>query len=350
MPNALLLSTVTAFALQLGVQLASGSPFIFNPYTPVGKTVALDANHPAFGAQVPEGSVSYRAMARSLPDSLADLLVTAAENAAPSEGGAPREINSTARTNDQEGSVGVVVAAKSENLTIGEVGARQLEVATSEDLARLESFFGRQMVYVFDKLPRKGSINPVPWPSSYWPDQYGRFKDITRRDIGAGFFHIAVTNMLGLLRHSFIVDVTAGAEVWNQPVRSYEVLEAAAIDPAQAGRKYFRTNSYPFNPSAAKLVFVKTRFKWIVEASEDGPLVSTGKVEKSTKSADYTYILELDRSGNIIGGEWVDKSQENHPDFLWFPTAKPALNTVTEVGLKYSEVAGLLASSISGWC
>lgn len=449
----------TAFVLQSSLQLAMGSPLEYNPYTPGGKTVALDASHPAYGAQLPDTSVAFRATARSLPDSLADLLTTAAAS---------------------------VKAGGSERSADG-----------PEDLARLENFFGVQMTYKFSDLPRKGGIDPIPWPSSYWPifqdsinykwdkkqaspaekyakafghnvkefmdnvsknngvlsqaskkacssdydcvfngdgsmcakrdgerrgyciptwfgichawapaallepepicpvtkngvtfqpfdikalvsmaydgahldtvftgtrfngkdsepnnkDQYGRFKDLTRRDTGAGFFHIAAANMLGNLNHSFVVDVTAGAEVWNQPVRSYEVLEATTIDPATAGRKYFKTNSYPFNPAATQLKFVKTLFKWIVESSENGPLVSNpSKIDKSTKSAEYTYILELDDDDNILGGEWVDRSQENHPDFIWFPVGKPPMDTVTAVGLEYKDVVELLDASIEGRC
>ncbi|GAB9464815.1 hypothetical protein Gpo141_00002241 [Globisporangium polare] len=482
----------TAFALQSSLTLVTGSPLEYNPYTPVGKTVTLDASHPAFGAKLPTTSVAYRAMARSLPDSLADLLTTAAESV--------KATGTSERSTDSANSeAGVVFAASYENVAVGApTSVRKLEVATSEDLARLETFFGVQMTYRFSDLPRNGGIDPIPWPSSYWPifqdsinykwdkkqaspaekyakafgkdvkafmtkvsenngvlsqaskkacssdfecifqgdgslcakregqqrgyciptwfgichawapaallepepicpvtkngvtfqpfdikalvsmaydgahidtvftgtrfngkdseannkDQYGRFKDLTRRDIGAGFFHIAAANMLGNLNHSFVVDVTAGSEVWNQPVRSYQVLEATAIDPAQAGRKYFKTNNgYPFNPAATKLMFVKTLFKWIVESSENGPLVSNPtKIDKSTKSAEYTYILELDDDENILGGEWVDKSQENHPDFLWFPVAKPSMDTVTAVGLEYKDVSELLDASIEGRC
>ena len=31
----------------------------------------------------------------------------------------------------------------------------------------------------------------------------------------------------------------------------------------------------------------------------------------------YSYILELDDGGNIIGGEWSAQSREQHPDFAW---------------------------------
>jgi hypothetical protein len=60
--------------------------------------------------------------------------------------------------------------------------------------------------------------------------------------------------------------------------------------------------------------------------------------------------LELDANNNIIGGEWIGKSNTNHPDFLWFPVTTPSLNTVTKVGLSYRLVKNLLTASANGSC
>jgi hypothetical protein len=178
-------------------------------------------------------------------------------------------------------------------------------------------------------------------------DQYGRFSSAERRDVGPGYFHIAITNVMGKHQQSFVVDVTAGAEVWNQPVRSYEVQEMELMDAAEASQQYFGTPTYPFNDEMVFLAYAKTTFRWIGESYDDGPLVSTGKIDEFTESADYEYLLELDANYNIIGGEWVGQSKEEHPDFLWFPTAKPAESVVTSAGLSYANVKELLALSIS---
>ncbi|DAZ97477.1 TPA: hypothetical protein N0F65_009960 [Lagenidium giganteum] len=177
-------------------------------------------------------------------------------------------------------------------------------------------------------------------------DQYGRFRDAARRDIGAGFFHIAMTNIMGRFKKSFVVDVTAGSEVWNQPVRKYEVLDMYLVDTAQVAREIYKTDRYPFNNAMKQLAYVRTKFSWIVEAGENGPLVSTGAVDQYTKSAEYTYLLELDGKQNIIGGEWLWDSNDEHPDFLWFPTGRPSESTVTNVGLSYKDVRELLDASV----
>jgi hypothetical protein len=181
-------------------------------------------------------------------------------------------------------------------------------------------------------------------------DQYGRFTDDRRRDISPGYFHIAVTNIMGRFNHSFVVDITAGNEVWNQPVRSYEILRLSWMTPAAAAKKFFEVEKYPFNDAATKIAVVTTRFSWIVESGVNGPLVSTGIVDKFTTSADYEYLLETDETYQILGGEWLSGSKANHPDFLWLPANKPDNSTVTSVGLVYAEIESLLDESVSGDC
>ncbi|EGZ06319.1 hypothetical protein PHYSODRAFT_246587 [Phytophthora sojae] len=178
-------------------------------------------------------------------------------------------------------------------------------------------------------------------------DQYGRFTNAARRDMGAGFFHIAIANIMGKQKRSFVVDVTAGAEVWNQPVRSFVVRNMDLVNTRTASMKYFGIPTYPFNDKMVRLAYAKTTFSWIVESYVDGPLVSTGQVDRYTVARDYEYLLELDVNYNIIGGEWVGNSKDDHPDFLWFPTAKPAANVVTGVGLSYANIQELVQQSLS---
>uniref|UniRef100_H3H1Q5 Elicitor-like transglutaminase n=1 Tax=Phytophthora ramorum TaxID=164328 RepID=H3H1Q5_PHYRM len=178
-------------------------------------------------------------------------------------------------------------------------------------------------------------------------DQYGRYNNPARRDLGAGYFHIAIANLMGKQKRSFVVDVTAGAEVWNQPVRSYQVKSMDIVNTMMASLKYFGTFRYPFNDKMVRLAYVKTTFSWISESYKDGPLVSTGQINSFTVSKDYEYLLELDANNVIIGGEWVGQSKQDHPDFLWFPTSKPAANAVTGVGLSYANVQELLQLSQS---
>ncbi|KAG2503013.1 hypothetical protein JM18_009652, partial [Phytophthora kernoviae] len=133
---------------------------------------------------------------------------------------------------------------------------RRLEVNTNKDIAKLEAYFGTPMEKTLKNLPTSGVHTPSPWPAPYWPtyqdginvvwsqgepspaenvgtvftgarfnggtdskDDNGRHSNAAYRDLNPAYFHIAAANMLGSLNATFVVDVTAGSEVWNQPVR-----------------------------------------------------------------------------------------------------------------------------------
>lgn len=178
-------------------------------------------------------------------------------------------------------------------------------------------------------------------------DKYGRPTDSARRDLGPGFFHVAMGNILPRFNRSFVIDVDGGAQVWNQPFYSYKILKTLNLSLKAAGKKVYGTTTYPFNSNATKIRYVQNEVTWIVESGENGPLVSTGKAAASyTTSKNYTYLLELDAKNEILGGEWIGASTWDHPDFLWFATERPADDTVSSVGINYSYVRDLLNSSI----
>ena len=81
-------------------------------------------------------------------------------------------------------------------------------------------------------------------------------------------------------------------------------------------------DAYAYNPEAASLRLLRTELRWIGESPStlDGNL--GGIIDNYTSKDIYDYILELDGSGEIIGGEWLGSSRENHPDFLWLPIQK----------------------------
>ncbi|EGZ11251.1 hypothetical protein PHYSODRAFT_261510 [Phytophthora sojae] len=178
-------------------------------------------------------------------------------------------------------------------------------------------------------------------------DQYGRHTDYSYRDLNPGFFHIAATNLLGLLNTTFFVDTDAGYEVHNRPVVGFKVYEQTAMSPQKAANAFYGLETYPWNANVTNIVYVKSRLSWINETEADGGLVASGANEKLTVGAYYDYLLELDESEEIIGGEWLYGSNGNHPDFLWFLQGKPPADTVTKIGLSYANVAKLLEKSVS---
>ncbi|MBF0300195.1 MAG: PKD domain-containing protein [Oligoflexia bacterium] len=156
-------------------------------------------------------------------------------------------------------------------------------------------------------------------------DEYGNPTNPECKDTNAGTFHIVTTNYLGVMKESFVEDRTFDDEVWNQPVRAYEITLQEHVSATTANQLLGVTGStYNFNLQAASLYHVKMRFHYIGESAQniDGNLSAT--INSYTHYDDYEYILEIDSSGNIIGGEWVGNSKKSHPDFLWLPYEKSA--------------------------
>ncbi|EEY65316.1 transglutaminase elicitor, putative [Phytophthora infestans T30-4] len=178
-------------------------------------------------------------------------------------------------------------------------------------------------------------------------DEYGRHTNAAYRDLNPAYFHIASANILGKLNATFVADVDAAAEVWNQPVRGFKVYEQTAMSLEEAAQTFYGLEEYPWNAAAKSIVYVKSRLSWIFETYTDGGLVSSGEVDRYTTGKYYYYLLELDDAGEIIGGEWVYSSDSDHPDFLWFAKSKPAADMVTSIGLSYADVSMLLKKSVA---
>ena len=56
------------------------------------------------------------------------------------------------------------------------------------------------------------------------------------RDTNPGSFHIVMANFLGRMGRSFVEDRTFDAEVWNQPMRGYEILEQRGVTAKEANQ------------------------------------------------------------------------------------------------------------------
>jgi subtilisin-like proprotein convertase family protein len=152
-------------------------------------------------------------------------------------------------------------------------------------------------------------------------DEFGRSTSAECQDVNAGAFHVVITNLLGLQRRALAEDRTYDYQVWNQPMRSYEITTLnTGLTAAQAMTALGRTGAtYAYNADARSFAEVRMSARYITEASpSEAPRIP--QIDRYTRTDRYHYILELDANGNIIGGEWGPTSQSNHPDFLWLPT------------------------------
>ena len=106
-------------------------------------------------------------------------------------------------------------------------------------------------------------------------------------------------------------------------------------------------DTYIWNDEAVTFFNVKTELDYITESPStlDGNLADS--ISSYTKTDRYNYILEVDRDGKIIGGEWVGSSKKSHPDFLWLPTGRSHMSAAGGK-LSYAVLKSMLDESIGG--
>lgn len=167
-------------------------------------------------------------------------------------------------------------------------------------------------------------------------DIYQRPTDASCLDSNPMAWHLAITNRIGLFKKSFVMDSTAGPEVWNFAVKGYDYSYfnprtfvtthnlRAAIEPLDTMTldKYKNYRS--------------PRTKYVVGIVMDAfipalisPAVNEGRNDR-TKSYNFVYDLELDEHYNIIGGEWHSVAR---PDFIWSYGATGRAMTAEDVTL-----------------
>jgi len=175
-------------------------------------------------------------------------------------------------------------------------------------------------------------------------DEYGRPESVKCRDTNAGSFHIIATNWLGLQGKSFVEDRVWDDEVWNQPMRGYNIRKQDQVSEAQAAQLMgVQGATYVFNSNAVSFYHVIMDVEYITEsgASTDGNL----NEDHYTNIDTVEYLLELDGQGRIIGGEWIDNAP--HADFLWVPTSKAGdVRLGWRYKIEYAKVKQILNRSV----
>lgn len=154
-------------------------------------------------------------------------------------------------------------------------------------------------------------------------------------DVHPAVWHMAMVNINGLQGRSMIVEVDANAKVNNHPLQSYRynyynpqngkegsleesmlTLEDYKKDPYRASR----------NPNTRFIVGVTMKYKYLAWTFPKANATDSEASDKHDEK-DFHYDLELDRDGNIIGGQWRTTkkgrglfsrlSSTNQPDFFW---------------------------------
>ena len=180
--------------------------------------------------------------------------------------------------------------------------------------------------------------------NSKQPEVYenGRLKDSDCFDNNPASFHLALGNLIGLAKASFVMDAAYDYQVWNQPIKSYRFTFFNPLNPEEQSNDWSQvavsyderfkskdrfqkplTRGRRIPSSGAhddskidKIVGVIVNVVYLAEVSPvHGDSVRTDHFIRVS----YYYDLELTQKGTgyeITGGEWHSNA---HPDFLWVP-------------------------------
>jgi len=186
-------------------------------------------------------------------------------------------------------------------------------------------------------------------------DELGRAVPDECRDTNPGAFHLIVANMLGRHKRAFAEDRTWDFQVWNQPILKFETLAYDdGLTAAQAnsalgfeGDEYHFVERYEEQGLDKPVSFAKVRIKlyYITESHALAhPVVH--ELDRYTRHDVYDYILELNKDGEITGGEWIGDSREAHPDFLWLPLRMSRSRWGANPHVQYDKVKMLIEMSL----
>jgi|GEM_PF-3763650 len=128
--------------------------------------------------------------------------------------------------------------------------------------------------------------------------------DTNLNDISPAIFEYWLEHYIGKHKKNFIMDRSNGPkndpsayEVWNHPIYKYELTKTKT--PTASGWK--------------KDVIAQV---WYAIEAKNPDLVGTCSLKQV-----YRYVLEDTNGDNKVDTSyWVDPNEEDHPDYLWFPT------------------------------
>jgi hypothetical protein len=137
------------------------------------------------------------------------------------------------------------------------------------------------------------------------------------RDTNAGAFHVVITNMLGILGKGFVADIDRFGDVWNQPITNYtsNVIGEEPVTPEHRSfgiERRIKVKMQMFYGEELKFYTPELAATGALNFVSKLPVTMTPSQINLSKT--YTYVLEINRFGNIIGGEWISSTR---PDFMW---------------------------------
>lgn len=173
----------------------------------------------------------------------------------------------------------------------------------------------------------------------------GKILDQNCFDTNPGSWHMSVVSQIGNLKRPMVMDATYDYEVWNHPIVSYSysyfnpktMVDTQDLNSAKVpvGSLNFFDKFKDYRSLRAKtIVGVSMEVEFLVETMPSERTADSPSYDR-TKRVHYTYDLELDEEGRIIGGEWYTNK---HPDFLWTPYENSKATSVVDDYISFNRL------------
>lgn len=151
-------------------------------------------------------------------------------------------------------------------------------------------------------------------------NENGRVVDEKCFDNNPMTWHLGVTNRVGKVGKSIIMDTSVDSEVWNYVVDNYHFIYfnpqslefSSQLQDAIVQRADFRHDRFQAT-RAPETVFIVGVIMDVFHPGAISPHKGTPSLQLMERKR-FIYDLELDQNKNVIGGEWHSL---NRPDFLW---------------------------------
>lgn len=159
-------------------------------------------------------------------------------------------------------------------------------------------------------------------------DENGRIRSEECFDVNPATVHLTLTHQLGAQHESLVMDASFDYEVWNQPLSGYRysyfnpqtLQPVSSLAEATVARKDFVSDKFAAYRSSESVavVGIALDLSYVNEDDHPKPVLFDDESRDLVLTARYLYDVELDATGQIIGGEWYTNL---HPDFFWRPEA-----------------------------
>jgi len=175
---------------------------------------------------------------------------------------------------------------------------------------------------------------------NFYKQNAGWFSDPNCRSVNPGAFLITLGNRVGLQKRSLVIDPEADPEVWNQPVKAYSVryynvfnnqfsgnpyvVRVSTGSLRSCGSQWCRQIARNISPSASSVVGAIVRLTY---TKETDLVHSSYTLPDKLHTDTFDCAIELDGSGNIVGGEW---KHILHPNFMWAPDEDKPIESVSD--------------------